>query len=67
MKQYVSVFILMLQSIWKKLFIILAVLIVADCALFSLGAGRYLWMEDIITKSRFGLLFCIVLMLLTVK
>ena len=62
MKQYVSVFILMLQSIWKKLFIILAVLTAADCALFSLGTGRYLWVEDIFSEQRFGLLYCIALL-----
>lgn len=66
MKQYVSVFILMLQSIRNKLILILGVMVVAECILFGLNTRKYLWIEDIITHSRFGLLFCIALMLLTV-
>ena len=66
MKQHVSVFILMLQSIRNKLILILGVLLAAECIFFALNSRKYLWMEDIITHSRFGLLFCIALMLLTV-
>ena len=58
MKQHVSVFILMLQSIRNKLLLILGAVIAADCIMFTLTARKYLWMEDIIWKGRISLIFC---------
>lgn len=65
MKQYVSVFILMLQSIRNKLLPILGAVIAADCIMFTLTARKYLWMEDIIWKGRISLIFCAALFALS--
>ena len=65
MKQHVSVFILMLQSIRNKLLPILGAVIAADCIMFTLTARKYLWMEDIIWKGRISLIFCAALFVLT--
>ena len=65
MKQHLSVFILMLQSIRNKLLLILGMVIAADCIMFTLTAKKYLWMEDIIWKGRISLIFCAALFALT--
>ncbi len=66
MKQYVSVFMVMLQSIWKKLIAILAVLAVTEAALFILASRQNLWIEDIIDAGRLSWFFSAALLALTV-
>ena len=66
MKQYVSVFMLALRSVSKKLIIILTAMVAAECALFALAARKYLWMEDIIAEGRVSVAFYGALMALTV-
>ena len=66
MKQSLSIYILMLQSIRNKLAAILVFLIAADCTLFTLTANKYLWMEDIITIGRLNWVFSLSLLALTI-
>ncbi len=51
MKQYVSVFMLVLTGIRKKLILILAAMTAAECLLFALSAGSSLWMEQVIDAA----------------
>ena len=51
MKQSVSVFMLTLQSVWKKLILLFAAMIAAEGVMFALAAGDTLWMEDAIDVS----------------
>ena len=52
MKQYVSVFMMTLTSVRKKLILILAVMTTAECLLFALNCRSSLWMEMVIDAAR---------------
>ena len=66
MKQSVSVFMVMLQSIWKKILLILIILVAAESILFLIASQKFLWAEDILDASRISWVFYGALLALTV-
>jgi len=66
MKQSVSVFMVMLQSIWKKILLILAITVAAESILFLMASRKFLWVEDILDASRISWVFYGALLALTV-
>lgn len=64
MKQSVSVFMVMLQSIWKKILLILIILVAAESILFLMASRKFLWVEDILDSSRISWVFYGALLLL---